>query len=81
MRAIAFHKDILARIDARDTDGAAQAMRAHLTDEIAGLAAWQKAHPELFAPAKFAQGVGQLRYCGKAGMSDSQPVVVAKTRS
>ena len=50
VRAIAFHKDILARIDARDTDGAAQAMRAHLTDEIAGLATWQKAHPELFAP-------------------------------
>ncbi len=49
-RAIAFHKDILARIEARDPDGAVQAMRAHLTDGIAGLAEWQKTHPELFTP-------------------------------
>ena len=46
--ALAQHRDILQRIEARDASGADLAMRAHLADEIAGIAETQANYPDYF---------------------------------
>ncbi|MEM7719086.1 MAG: GntR family transcriptional regulator [Pseudomonadota bacterium] len=42
------HQDVLQRIEAGDPDGAAAAMTAHLSQELAELGQWQADHPTMF---------------------------------
>ena len=43
-----FHQQILDRIDARDGNGAAAAMRAHLSDDAAAIGRALRSHPQFF---------------------------------
>lgn len=46
--ALEFHKSILERIEAGDASGAASAMKAHLSDDLARLPKWKAAFPDFF---------------------------------
>jgi DNA-binding GntR family transcriptional regulator len=43
------HRAIMAAIDARDEDAAAEAMRRHLTEILRALPRVEAEHPELFS--------------------------------